>query len=54
MGEHDVLELDVPVDDVALVHVVHALSDLPHDDGSGLFGEALAPLQQVEQVPVAG
>jgi hypothetical protein len=54
VGEDDVFQLDVPVDDVALMHVVDALGDLADDDGGGLFCEALAALEEVEEVSVAG
>lgn len=54
MGEHDVLELEVAVDDLVAVHVLHARHHLARQDGGSLLGEAALRLQQLEQRPVAG
>jgi hypothetical protein len=44
--EQDVFRLDIAVDDVLPVHVLHRLADLPHDLADGAFGQSLAAMRE--------
>lgn len=49
--EDDVLGLQVPVDDLALVHVVQRPADLLHDDLGHLLGELALLLEEGVELP---